>query len=109
MWRWRGLTLLEKIQMVKALIIPKFMSKAELISVSNDLIKEINKKLIYGFIWKGNAGLDVATCGVASATGFGVLATNFSCLVTSLATAISSDHFIYFFSFPKIHDEMNEC
>ena len=32
---------------------PKFLSKAALISVSNDLIKEINK-LIYGFIWKGN-------------------------------------------------------
>ena len=31
----------------------KFLSKAALISVSNDLIKVINK-LIYGFIWKGN-------------------------------------------------------
>ena len=41
MWKWRGLTL------------PKFLSKAALISVSNDLIKQINK-LIYGFIWKGN-------------------------------------------------------
>ena len=36
------------------------------------------------------AGLDVATCGVANATGFGPLATNFSLLVASLATAISS-------------------
>ena len=31
----------------------KVLSKAALISVSNDIIKEINK-LIYGFIWKGN-------------------------------------------------------
>jgi len=38
---------------VKTFIIPKFLSKAALISVSKDLIKEINK-LIYGFIWKGN-------------------------------------------------------
>ena len=53
MWKWRGLTLLGKIQIVKTFIIPKFLSKAALISVSNDLIKEINK-LIYGFIWKGN-------------------------------------------------------
>ena len=52
MWKWRGLTLLGKIQIVKTFIIPKFLSKAALISVSNDLIKEINK-LIYGFIWKG--------------------------------------------------------
>ena len=37
----------------KILIIPKVLSKAALISVSEDLIKEINS-LIYGFIWKGN-------------------------------------------------------
>ena len=49
MWKCRGLTLLGKIQIVKIFIIPKFLSKAALISVSNDLIKEINK-LIYGFI-----------------------------------------------------------
>ena len=55
-------------------------------------------------------GLNVATCGVANATGFGPLATNFSRLVASLATAISSYHlFLFIFSFPKIHDEMNEC
>ena len=53
MWKWRGLTLLGKIQIVKTFIIPKFLSKAALISVSNDLMKQINK-LIYGFIWKGN-------------------------------------------------------
>ena len=53
MWKWRGLTLLGKVQIVKTFIIPRFLSKAALISVSNDFIKEINK-LIYGFIWKGN-------------------------------------------------------
>ena len=55
-------------------------------------------------------GLDIATCGVANATGFGLLATNFSLLFTSLATEISSYYFILFsFSFPKIRDGMNEC
>ena len=44
------------------------------------------------------AGLDVATCGVANATGFEPLAINFSLLVASLATAILS-YFIYFFIF----------
>ena len=45
------------------------------------------------------SGLDVATCGVAKATGFGPLATNFSRVVASLATAISSYFiFIYFFT-----------
>ena len=52
MWRWRGLTLLGRIQIVKTSAIPKFMYKASLISVS-DLIKDVNK-LLYGFIWKGN-------------------------------------------------------
>ena len=53
MWRWRGLTLLGRIQIVKTFAIPKFMYKASLISVSEDLIKDVNK-LLYGFIWKGN-------------------------------------------------------
>ena len=52
-WRWRGLTLLGRIQIVKPFAIPKFMSKASLISVPEDLIKDVNK-LLYGFIWKGN-------------------------------------------------------
>ena len=43
------------------------------------------------------AGLDVATCGVANATGFDLLTTYFSSLVASLAAAISSYHFIYLF------------
>ena len=52
MWKWRGLTLLGRIQIVKTFAIPKFMYKAILIPVSQDLISEINK-LLYGFIWKG--------------------------------------------------------
>ena len=42
-------------------------------------------------------GLDVATCGVANATGFGPLATNFSRVVASLATTISSYYFIFIY------------
>ena len=37
---------------MKSFAIPKFMSKASLIPVSNELIKEVNKEL-YSFIWKG--------------------------------------------------------
>ena len=43
MWKWRGLTLIGKIEIVKSLIIPKFLSKAALISVMDDLVQEINK------------------------------------------------------------------
>ena len=53
MWKWRSLTLLGRIQIVKSFIIPKVLSKAALIAVTEDLIKEINS-LIYRFIWKGN-------------------------------------------------------
>ena len=48
-----GLTLLGRIQIVTTFAIPKFMYKASLISVSEDLIKDVNK-LLYGFIWRGN-------------------------------------------------------
>ena len=50
----------------------------------------MNNKVFYCL----HAGLDVATCGVANATGFGPLATNFSLLVATLATTISSYYFI---------------
>ena len=39
--------------MVKSFAIPKIMSKAALISVPGELIKEVNKELYYSFIWKG--------------------------------------------------------
>ena len=52
MWKWRGLTLIGKIQIVKSFAIPKFVSKASLIHVSNNLIRGANKEL-FNFIWKG--------------------------------------------------------
>ena len=58
----------------------------------------------------GAPGLNVATCGVANATRFSLLATNFSRMVASLATQISSYYFIsVIFSLPEIHDEINDC
>ena len=52
MWKWRGLTLIGIIQIVKSFAIPKIMSKAGLISLSSGFIKEINKEP-YSFIWNG--------------------------------------------------------
>ena len=67
-----------------------------------------NKQVLIS-LYLNKIGLDVATCGVANATGFEPLATNFSLLVASLATAISSYYLILFsFSFPQIYDGMNE-
>ena len=53
MWKWRGLTLLGRIQLVTPFIIPKVLGKASLITATDDLIKEINS-VMYRFIWKGN-------------------------------------------------------
>ena len=52
MWKWRGLTLIGRIQIVKSFAVSKFMSKASLIYVSNDLIQAANKEF-FNFIWKG--------------------------------------------------------
>ena len=46
------------------------------------------------------------TCGVDNATGFGPLVTNFSCLVASRESAISS-YSLFILSFPKIHNKQN--
>ena len=45
MWKWRGLTLIRKIEIVKSLIIPKILSRVAVISVTDDLIQEIKKNL----------------------------------------------------------------
>ena len=58
MWKWRGLTLLGRIQIIKSFVISKILSKAAVIAVTDDFIKEINS-LIYSFIWKGTIKLNV--------------------------------------------------
>ena len=52
MWKWRGLSLLGKIQIVKTFAVPKLMYRASVIPLSKELIKEANS-IIYGFIWNG--------------------------------------------------------
>ena len=51
-WKWRGLSLLRRIQIVKMFAIPKFMFRASVISVSKELIKKANS-VLYNFIWNG--------------------------------------------------------
>ena len=53
MWKWRDLSLLGRIQIVKTFAIPKLMSdRASVILISKELIKEAYS-LFYGFIWNG--------------------------------------------------------
>ena len=51
-WRWRDLTIIGRIQIVKTLIIPIFLYHATLISVNREFVKDVNK-IIFDFIWKG--------------------------------------------------------
>jgi len=52
LWKWRGFSLLGRIQMVKTFAIPKFMFRASVIPTSKELIKEVNS-VLYIFIWNG--------------------------------------------------------
>ena len=51
-WRWRDLTIIERIQIVKTFIIPIFLYRASLILVNREFVKDVNK-IIFDFIWKG--------------------------------------------------------
>ena len=51
-WRWRDLTIIGRIQIVKTFIVPIFLYRASLISVNEEFVKDVNK-IIFDFIWKG--------------------------------------------------------
>ena len=50
--KWRGLSLLGRIQILKTFANPKFIFRASVISVSKELNKEANS-VLYNFIWNG--------------------------------------------------------
>ena len=50
LWKWRNLSLLGRIQIVKTFAIPKLMYRASVIALPKDLVKEVNS-IMYGFIW----------------------------------------------------------
>ena len=52
LWKWRGLSLLGRVQIMKTFAIPKLMYRVSLMPVSKDLIKETDS-LFYYFIWNG--------------------------------------------------------
>ena len=45
LWKWRGLSLLARIQIVETFAIPKFMFRAFVIPTSKEFIKEVNSIL----------------------------------------------------------------
>ena len=52
LWKWRGLSLLGRIQIIKTFAIPKLMFRASRLPISKDLIKEAESPFYY-FIWSG--------------------------------------------------------
>ena len=50
--RWRNLTVLGRIQIVKTFAISKFLYRASQLPLSNEIIKSTNK-IIFDFIWRG--------------------------------------------------------
>ena len=52
LWKWRGLSLIGRIQLVKTFVISKLMFRASTISISKDLVKEA-ESIFYHFIWNG--------------------------------------------------------
>ena len=51
-WRWRDLTIIRRIQIVKTFIVPIFLYRASLISVNKKFVKDVNK-IILKFNWEG--------------------------------------------------------
>ena len=46
-WKWRDLTIIGRIQIIKTFIIPIFLYRASLISTGKDFVKQVNKISIY--------------------------------------------------------------
>ena len=50
-WKWRDLTIIGRIQLIKTFIIPTFLHRASLICMDKEFVNEVNK-IIFDFIWK---------------------------------------------------------
>ena len=51
-WRWRDLTVIGRIQIVKTFIIPILLYRASMICLDKEFLNEANR-IIFDFIWKG--------------------------------------------------------
>ena len=50
-WKWRDLTIIGRIQLVKTFIIHSFLYRASFICMDKEFVNEVNK-IIFDFIWK---------------------------------------------------------
>ena len=56
-WKWRDLTVIGRVQLVKTFIIPTFLYRASLTCMDKEFVSEVNK-IIFDFIWKGKDKVD---------------------------------------------------
>ena len=52
LWKWRNLTIIGRIQIVKTFVIPLIMYRAGSICIDKEVVTEANR-IIFDFIWKG--------------------------------------------------------
>ena len=52
MWKWRNLTILGKIQIIKSLIVPKISYRTNIVNLGPKRLKKLNS-LLFNFIWNG--------------------------------------------------------
>ena len=52
LWKWRNLTIIGRIQIVKTFVIPPIMYRAGSICIDKEVVTEANR-IIFDFIWKG--------------------------------------------------------
>ena len=50
-WKWRDLTIIGRIQLIKTFIIPTFLYRASFICMDKEFVNDVNK-IIFDFIWK---------------------------------------------------------
>ena len=58
-WKWRSLSLLGRIQIVRTFAIPKLMYRASVIALPKDLVKEVNSILYMVLSGTGRIKLNV--------------------------------------------------
>ena len=52
LWKWKSLSLIGRIQIVKTFAIPKLVYRASVKALPKDSVKKANS-ILYGFIWNG--------------------------------------------------------
>ena len=52
LWKWRNLTIIGRIQIVKTFVIPLILYRAGSICIDKDVVTKANR-IIFDFIWKG--------------------------------------------------------